>query len=271
MSSSLAERGAAATAQFSELAARYAAVRAVTMRLAAPLSDEDCQVQSMPDASPAKWHLAHLTWFFETFLLERFECDFTAFDPRFRVLFNSYYQGVGDQHPRAQRGLISRPSLQVVKQYRAQVDDRMQALLVRAAAEVALQAEVHSLTTLGLHHEQQHQELLLTDIKHLLSFGAHAPPGQVLRHAADESAYAKRWPIGAVRSQPLRWFDYAVDEQCAQYRECDALLPFVNAGKPVLQIEYQGTTSSFCPAANARNFNAVKKRLSLDAYRVACR
>ena len=204
VSSSLAERGAAATAQFSELAARYAAVRAVTMRLAAPLSDEDCQVQSMPDASPAKWHLAHLTWFFETFLLERFECDFTAFDPRFRVLFNSYYQGVGDQHPRAQRGLISRPSLQVVKQYRAQVDDRMQALLVRAAAEVALQADVHSLTTLGLHHEQQHQELLLTDIKHLLSFGAHAPPGQVLRHAADESAYAKRWPIGAVRSQPLR-------------------------------------------------------------------
>ena len=92
----------------------YAAVRAQSIALIAPLSAEDCQLQSMPDASPSKWHLAHTTWFFETFLLERFEPDFRPFDAAFRVLFNSYYQGVGAQHPRAQRGLLSRPTLEEV-------------------------------------------------------------------------------------------------------------------------------------------------------------
>ena len=130
--------------ELSALARQYAAVRDTTMRLAEPLSDEDCQVQSMPDASPTKWHLAHLTWFFETFVLERHERGFKPFDPHFRVLFNSYYQGVGAQHPRAQRGLLSRPSLATVKRYRANVDDRMQALLARA--------ETHSEEEIGRAH-----------------------------------------------------------------------------------------------------------------------
>jgi ergothioneine biosynthesis protein EgtB len=172
------------------LADAYARIRQKTLDLAAPLSAEDCQVQSMPDASPTKWHLAHITWFFETFILERFEPGFQPFDATFRVLFNSYYQGVGEMHPRAQRGLITRPTLSDVKRYRASVDERMQRLLALRIGDTALA----DLVTLGLHHEQQHQELLLTDIKHALSFlPAH-------------SAYAKRWPMTSVRAQPLRWF-----------------------------------------------------------------
>jgi ergothioneine biosynthesis protein EgtB len=171
------------------LAEHYRRVRDTSLALAAPLTDEDCQVQSMPDASPTKWHLAHVTWFFETFVLERFETGFVPFDASFRVLFNSYYQSVGDRHPRPQRGLITRPTLDEVKRYRANVDERMGAVLASHAG----QAELHELVTLGLHHEQQHQELLLTDIKHVLSFNpTHRP-------------YAKRWPIGAVQPQPLRW------------------------------------------------------------------
>ncbi|MFM9916615.1 MAG: ergothioneine biosynthesis protein EgtB [Rhizobacter sp.] len=187
-------------APLADLAVRYAAIRETTMRLAAPLSDEDCQVQSMPDASPTKWHLAHLTWFFETFVLEPHERDFKAFEPHFRVLFNSYYLGVGKQHPRSQRGLISRPSLATVKRYRAQVDERMQALMARAAADGTLDTELRGLITLGLHHEQQHQELLLTDIKHVLSFGTPS--------STETTAYARRWPIGAVQAHPQRWFAY---------------------------------------------------------------
>ena len=147
-----------------ELADRYAHVRQASLALAAPLSAEDCQVQSMADASPTKWHLAHVTWFFETFLLERFEPGFVAFDPAFRVLFNSYYHGVGAQHPRAARGLVTRPDLAHVKRYRAQVDERMQSLLAPCGDD----AEIAALDSLGLQHEQHHQELFLTDIYHAL-------------------------------------------------------------------------------------------------------
>ena len=156
-----------------DLHARYLQVRVRTTALAAPLSPEDCQVQSTPDASPTKWHLAHVTWFFETFVLERFEPAFQPFDPAFRVLFNSYYTAVGDQHPRAQRGLVSRPALAEVLVWRAQVDARMARLLARPVSE-----EVSALVELGLQHEQQHQELLLTDIKHLLSCNPLAPAYQ---------------------------------------------------------------------------------------------
>ena len=148
----------------SMLAGRYARIRAHTLALVAPLSAEDCGAQSMPDASPAKWHLAHTTWFFETFLLERFEPRFKPFDPAFRVLFNSYYNGVGAKHPRAQRGLLTRPDLASVLRYRADVDARMKRLL-----ETQGDAQWLALVELGLQHEQQHQELILTDVKHLLS------------------------------------------------------------------------------------------------------
>jgi ergothioneine biosynthesis protein EgtB len=183
------------------LARRFEAVRGQTMQLVAPLSEADCQVQSMPDASPAKWHLAHTTWFFETFILERFEPGFQPFDPAFRVLFNSYYQGVGDQHPRPQRGLITRPGLAEVKAYRAHVDQRLSTLLARSH-NTSTQAELGNLLELGLQHEQQHQELLLTDIKHLLSCNPSQP------------VYHPQWPLAAVAPQPLHWcaFDGGVTE-----------------------------------------------------------
>lgn len=146
-----------------DAAAPYAAVRAATEALARPLSAEDCCVQSMADASPTKWHLAHTSWFFETFILEPHEPGFRAFDPAFRVLFNSYYQGVGQQYPRPRRGLLTRPSLATVLAYRADVDARMVRLLRQD-----LPAALAALLELGLQHEQQHQELILTDIKHLL-------------------------------------------------------------------------------------------------------
>jgi ergothioneine biosynthesis protein EgtB len=194
-------------------------------------------MQSMPDASPTKWHLAHVTWFFETFVLERFEPAFKPFDDAFRVLFNSYYQGVGEMHPRAQRGLITRPTLADVKHYRAAVDERMQRLFASQSGNAALT----DLVTLGLHHEQQHQELLLTDIKHALSFNpAHA-------------AYAKRWPMTSVRAQPARWFacqggliqhghdpaldgSFCFDNETPRHRAYTA--PFELASRPVTYGEY---------------------------------
>src|SRR5512146_3061898 len=115
--------------QESALGERYAAVRRATERLCEPLSAEDCVVQSMPDASPVKWHLAHTAWFFETFVLERHAPRHEPFHPAFRHLFNSYYQGVGEQFPRAQRGLLSRPALDEIRRYRAHVDARMLGLL----------------------------------------------------------------------------------------------------------------------------------------------
>ncbi|MDQ7746714.1 ergothioneine biosynthesis protein EgtB [Hydrogenophaga pseudoflava] len=167
---------------------RYQSVRDQSLALAAPLSEADCQAQSMPDASPTKWHLAHTTWFFETFVLERFEAGFQPFDPAFRVLFNSYYQGVGDQYPRPQRGLVTRPGMAGVRAYRAQVDRRIAALLARGDTP-----ELTALVELGLQHEQQHQELLLTDIKHLLACNPTDP------------VYREHWPLVPVAPAPLRW------------------------------------------------------------------
>jgi ergothioneine biosynthesis protein EgtB len=173
-----------AEASCETLAARYAAVREATIALAAPLSAEDCCVQSMPDASPVKWHLAHTTWFFETFLLERGEAGFRAFDESFRVLFNSYYNAVGDRHPRPQRGLLTRPALSRVLDYRRNVDARMQGLLSRRDWPAGLR----ELIELGLNHEQQHQELILTDLKHLFSMNplnpAYRPVGDTRRRTA---------------------------------------------------------------------------------------
>jgi len=150
------------------LSDHFKQVRQHSLLLAEPLSDEDCGAQSMPDASPVKWHLAHTTWFFETFILEALEPDFAPFHPAFRVLFNSYYNGVGDKHPRAQRGLLTRPDMAQVRAYRHDVDAR----IVRLLASELPRSERERLTmllALGLEHEQQHQELLLTDVKHLLA------------------------------------------------------------------------------------------------------
>ncbi len=171
------------TAEATPLMQRYAKLRAATMALAAPLSEADCQAQSMPDASPTRWHLAHVTWFFETFVLQRFEPDFKPHHPAFRQLFNSYYQGVGEPFARAQRGLVTRPGLTEIKAYRAAVDERMAALL---ACSLADEQELQALVELGLQHEQQHQELILTDLKHLLSINPLSP------------AYHGKWPLANV-------------------------------------------------------------------------
>src|SRR5437773_761292 len=135
----------------SALAPRYQAIRAATEALAAPLSAEDCAIQSMPDASPVKWHLAHTTWFFETFVLAPHRPGYRVFDPAYRVLFNSYYNAVGDKHPRPERGMLSRPALAEILAYREHVDLAMLELL----GEVG---ELGALIELGLQHEQQHQE-----------------------------------------------------------------------------------------------------------------
>lgn len=149
--------------RLSDLATRFTAVRDLSLALAAPLSDADATVQSMDDASPTKWHLAHTSWFFETFVLRDHVPGYRLHDARFPFLFNSYYEAEGRRHARDRRGMITRPTLDEVRAYRAAVD----AALV--AALPSLSPEVQALVALGCHHEEQHQELLITDICHLLS------------------------------------------------------------------------------------------------------
>lgn len=174
------------------LLTRYQSIRARSLSLASPLSDEDCCVQSMPDASPIKWHLAHTTWFFETFILEKLDPAFHPFHPAFRVLFNSYYNGVGEKHPRPQRGMLTRPSLGDVIAYRRHVDERMAILLWNEE----LPPELPTLLETGLHHEQQHQELMLTDVKHLLSLNPLNP------------AYSPGPPENEPVPAPLGWVEF---------------------------------------------------------------
>ncbi len=143
---------------------RYREVRSLTEDLSAPLSPEDQTVQSMPDVSPTKWHRAHTSWFFEEFLLGPHDPGYRCFDDRFRYLFNSYYEAVGPRHPRPERGIVTRPGAEEVGAYRRHVDEAVERFLGRDQP-----VEVLGLAELGLHHEQQHQELLLMDIKHVLS------------------------------------------------------------------------------------------------------
>jgi ergothioneine biosynthesis protein EgtB len=169
----------------------YAAVRGTTVALTMPLSAEDCALQSMPDASPVKWHLAHTTWFFETFVLEPHVRGYRTFDRAYGYLFNSYYNAVGERHPRPERGMLSRPSLEEVLAYRRHADQALKESLGNG-----LSAEVMALVVLGLHHEQQHQELILTDVKHLLSRNPLKP------------AYQKVWPLTPIRGREPRWIEF---------------------------------------------------------------
>lgn len=217
--------------------ADYARIRAETLALAAPLSEADCQLQSMPDASPVKWHLAHTTWFFETFLLERFEPGFTPFDASFRVLFNSYYQGVGEQSPRPQRGLILRPTLAEVHAYRAQVDERIAALAERHGGD----AELATLLELGLQHEQQHQELILTDIQHALWNSPGNAPLAGLRQRRSPPATALRWcqvdgGLAEIGHDAQRDGNFCFDNEAPRHRVW--LEPFEIASRPVNQGEF---------------------------------
>src|SRR5688572_28974378 len=170
------------------LADRYAAVRALSLDIAAPLSDADATIQPMPDASPAKWHLAHTTWFFETFLLRDNLVGYRQ-DERWAYLFNSYYEGEGERHARPRRGMLSRPSLDEIREWRVAVDDALQKALP-GLPPVALQ-----LAELGINHEQQHQELLLSDI---LATFAENPL---------EPAYGPIERASCHLTEPLGWID----------------------------------------------------------------
>ena len=179
------------------LSQRFDAVRARTLALAQPLSAEDQCVQSMPDTSPTKWHLAHTSWFFETVVLQPFRTGYTVFDPQYLYLFNSYYEALGPRHPRPQRGLLTRPALADIHAYRSHVNTAMQDFM--ASADETSWQTAASLVELGLQHEEQHQELVLTDILHLLWCNPLLPPYQVTLTAPPTCGVA----------QPLQWL--AVD------------------------------------------------------------
>jgi ergothioneine biosynthesis protein EgtB len=192
------------------LAQRFADVRTVSVALCAPLATEDYVVQSMPDASPAKWHLAHTTWFFEQFVLLTHLPGYRVFDEQFGFLFNSYYEAVGPRHRRPERGMLTRPTVEEVLAYREHVDAQIDRLLRTRGAD----AEIEELLDLGLHHEQQHQELILMDLKHLLSCNPLKPiyrphPGPLPRAGeGDSGPHANPLPQAGERvrvrtSQPL--------------------------------------------------------------------
>ena len=174
---------------------RFEAVRRETEALTANLTAEDQSIQSMPDVSPTKWHLAHTTWFFETFILTRLDPNYRVFDPAFAYLFNSYYEAVGQRHPRPERGLLSRPTVDVVAAYRDHVSTAMTRFVEEASAEAWRTAA--PLLELGVQHEQQHQELILMDIKHVFSVNPLLP------------AYQAPRPQIRGSTTPLAWVEFA--------------------------------------------------------------
>ena len=184
----------AATPTTTSLAARYQAIRDQTEALASVLSPEDQVVQSMADVSPTKWHRAHTTWFFAEFVLRADGTSGRVWDrPEYRFLYNSYYEAVGARHPRPQRGLVTRPSVAEVANYRNHVDKEMLELMTGG-----LDTAIAAVVELGTHHEEQHQELLLMDIKHVLSMNPAVGP-----------AYADRPHAPAVDPGPSNWVDFA--------------------------------------------------------------
>lgn len=215
------------------LVERFRAVRRQTLALVEPLQAEDTVVQSMPSASPTKWHLAHTTWFFEQFVLSR-QAGWKALQPGWDFLFNSYYESVGPMHARIQRGLLSRPTLSEVLEYRHRVDELLCNMLDAEQDE-----EMTTRVTLGLHHEQQHQELLLTDIKHLLSVNPLQP------------AYADLPAVATSAPLPLRFLPgeegvvdighdgtgFAYDNELPRHREL--LHPHAIANRPVSNAEFR--------------------------------
>lgn len=186
--------GAQSSIHDSDLPAAYRTVREQSVALCAPLSVEDQGLQAVAETSPPKWHLAHTTWFFETFILRHFLPDYQVVDSAFEVLFNSYYNGIGAQYPRHQRGLLSRPSVAEVMAYRDAVDASLLALLAQDHPEWE---EIEQRVTLGLHHEQQHQELLLTDIKYSFFQNPLYP------------AYKAVALTPSDRPAPLRWLNFS--------------------------------------------------------------
>ncbi len=212
----------------------YRSVRSATESLCAPMSAEDQTVQAMPDASPAKWHRAHTTWFFETLVLETQVPGYRPFDGHFRVLFNSYYNTIGAQHARPERGLITRPGVEETTAYRAHVDRAMEQLLADGVDDA-----VAAVVEVGLHHEQQHQELLITDFKYLLSRNP-LRPSYVERPAREARAAPElMWSSyeGGVVRIGHEGASFAYDNETPRHR---ALVePFALASRPVTNAEYE--------------------------------
>lgn len=188
--SSAPEQTAAGVENFaSDPLAAYGRVRQTSGRICAPLERDDYGLQSMESASPPKWHLAHTTWFFETFVLAAADPAYKVFHERFGYLFNSYYETVGQMHPRPLRGLLSRPTVTDVYRYREHVDEHLQ----RRLEDGQLSPELLEVLELGLHHEQQHQELLLTDLKHAFSLNSLLPAYRRDPHARSRECAEARW------------------------------------------------------------------------------
>jgi ergothioneine biosynthesis protein EgtB len=182
------------------LLARFQQIRNFTNALCANLEPEDFVVQSMPDVSPTKWHLAHTTWFFETFILKKFVSGYHAEVPEYAYLFNSYYNAAGDMHRRDLRGLISRPTVRDAQRYRASIDSHIYDLL--SNADENLIDQIEPILILGIHHEQQHQELLITDIKHVFAQNPLYPVFRERQRSQDKIDPASQRPA------PLRFLDF---------------------------------------------------------------
>jgi ergothioneine biosynthesis protein EgtB len=239
-----AERNAFSSGQsrLERLRDRFHQIRDFTSSLCADLEPEDCVVQSMPDVSPTKWHLAHTTWFFETFILKKFVAGYRAEIPEYAYLFNSYYNAAGDMHRRDLRGLISRPTVSEAQRYRESIDSHMDDLLSNAD-EKSLD-EIEPLLVLGVNHEQQHQELLITDIKHVFAQNPLSPVFRESKTGGRSSA------TPGSQSSPLQFTDFeetvtaighdgdefAYDNEGPRHQ---ALVPAVSlATRPVTNGEY---------------------------------
>jgi ergothioneine biosynthesis protein EgtB len=215
---------------------RFADVRRESEALTANLMPEDQSIQSMPDVSPTKWHLAHTTWFFETFILTRFDPGYRVFDAAFGYLFNSYYEAAGPRHPRPERGLLSRPTVDVVAAYRDHVTTGIARFVEDAPAEAWLKAA--PLLELGVHHEQQHQELILMDIKHVFSINPLLPAYQAPRPQARGPARPLAWVElgGGLAEVGHQGPGFAFDNETPRHKVW--LDPFRLATRPVSCGEY---------------------------------
>jgi ergothioneine biosynthesis protein EgtB len=228
---------AAATSRAARLLSRFHQVRSFTDSLCRDLESEDYVVQSMADVSPTKWHFAHTTWFFETFILKKWVARYQPEVPEYAYLFNSYYNAAGDMHRRDLRGLISRPTVEETRRYRASIDSHIDDLL--SDADEKLLDEIEPLIVLGIHHEQQHQELLVTDIKHVF---AQNPLHPIFRERKIDIVALKPAPLSFVE------FDEAVveighdgngfsyDNEGPRHRAL--VLPFSLATRPITNGEY---------------------------------
>ena len=219
------------------LLSRFHEVRDFSTKLSANLAAEDCVVQSMPDVSPTKWHLAHTTWFFETFVLKRWIAQYRPEIPDYSYLFNSYYNAAGDMHRRDLRGLISRPTVEDTRRYRSSIDSHIENLL--SDADDKLLDEIEPIVILGIHHEQQHQELLVTDIKHVF---AQNPLHPVFRERKIDIVSAKPAPLSFVEFDEAiveighNGNEFSYDNEGPRHRAL--VLPFSLATRPITNGEY---------------------------------